>query len=184
MKKMIFLLVTAPLLVMSGCAATQQSVTTTVDGTEIELNVDSINCQNAIYALENYDFVLEANSLATKRGRTIFVNSSTNFISLSDGKAVVQIAAHPAAPGPNGIGGITVEGRVSNVELKTDKKGNRMLSMNVFGTGISATVFITLAADSHTATATVTANTNPAKVILNGYLYPSVISEVYKGRSL
>ena len=100
---------------------------------QLEAIQDSINYVDAVCALENLDFVLEAEQLVFKRGQTAFVSSSTNFISLSDSKAVVQIALFSGG-GPNGVGGITVEGRASNIKMKTDKKGNISFSMNVMGT--------------------------------------------------
>lgn len=92
-------------------------------------------------ALEKSNFVLEADQLLFKRGGTAFVSSNTNFVSLSDNRAIVQVAPFNGG-GPNGVGGITVEGSASNVKVQTDKKGNTTLSMNVMGTGISATVNI------------------------------------------
>ena len=55
----------------------------------METVMDSINYADAVKALEELDFVLEADRLVFKRGETAFVTSNTNFISLSDDKAVV-----------------------------------------------------------------------------------------------
>ena len=82
---------------------------------------DSINYAKALHALETLNFVMEADQLVFKRGRTAFVTSATNFVSLSDDKAIVQVAPFNGG-GPNGIGGITLEGRASNIRIKTDKK--------------------------------------------------------------
>lgn len=93
----------------------------------IEAIQDSIRSVEAFAALEQLDFVLEANRLSFKRGETAYVTSNTNFVSLSDDKAVIQIAPFHGG-GPNGVGGITLEGRASNIKLKTDKKGNVTLT--------------------------------------------------------
>jgi len=43
---------------------------------------DSIASVQARAALQNQDFVLEADNVTTKNGSTVFVNSATNFISV------------------------------------------------------------------------------------------------------
>ena len=149
----------------------------------LEAIQDSVNYVNAVNALEKLDFVLEADRLVFKRGETAYVTSNTNFISLSDDKAVIQIAPFNGG-GPNGVGGITLEGRASNIKLKTDKKGNSILSMSVMGTGLSATVDISLPKGSNRASVTVNPNFHSNKVTRNGYLVPSTCSDVFKGRSI
>ncbi len=63
----------------------------------------------AVQALKEGKFVLEADQLVFKRGRSAFVSSTTNFVLMDGEHASVQIAANNALAGPNGIGGITVE---------------------------------------------------------------------------
>ena len=149
----------------------------------IEARQDSIRSVEAFTALEQLDFVLEANRLSFKRGETAFVTSNTNFVSLSDDKAVIQIAPFYGG-GPNGVGGITLEGRASNIKLKTDKKGNVILTMSVSGTGLSAMVDISLPKNSYMASVTVNPNFHSNRVTLYGVLLPSGKSDVFKGRAL
>lgn len=148
----------------------------------LEAVQDSINHVEAVYALENMDFVLEANQLQFKRGRSAFVSSSTNFVSLSDGRAVVQIASYRGG-GPNGLGGITVEGRASGVSIKTDKKGTVYFSMHVSGVGISASVRITLFKGSNEASVEVNPNFHSNRITLRGNLVPFSESRIFKGFS-
>ncbi|WP_373196138.1 DUF4251 domain-containing protein [Phocaeicola vulgatus] len=149
----------------------------------IEAIQDSIRSVEAFTALEQLDFVLKANRLSFKRGETAFVTSNTNFVSLSDDKAVIQIAPFYGG-GPNGVGGITLEGRASNIKLKTDKKGNVILTMSVSGTGLSAMVDISLPKNSYMASVTVNPNFHSNRVTLYGVLLPSGKSDVFKGRAL
>ena len=136
---------------------------------------DSINYKNAVSALE-------ADQLLFKRGGTAFVSSNTNFVSLSDNRAIVQVAPFNGG-GPNGVGGITVEGSASNVKVQTDKKGNTTLSMNVMGTGISATVNIFLFKGSNYASVVISPNYNSNRITLRGRLVPKEYSTVFKGSS-
>ena len=148
----------------------------------MEAVMDSVNYADAVKALEELDFVLEADRIVFKRGEMAFVTSNTNFISLSDDKAVVQIAPFNGG-GPNGVGGITVEGRASNIRMKTDKKGNITFSMSVMGTGISATVDLSLPKGTNRASVTVNPNLNSNRITLDGRLLPKERSSVFKGTS-
>ena len=85
--------------------------------------------------------------------------------------------------GLNGVGGITVEGSASNVKVQTDKKGNTTLSMNVMGTGISATVNIFLFKGSNYASVVISPNYNSNRITLRGRLVPKEYSTVFKGSS-
>lgn len=112
------------------------------------------------------------------------MTSNTNFVSVKDDQAIVQVAFNIPVSGPNGLGGITVEGRFSEYDLKKDKKGNVSLSINVTGTGISARADITLYNGSNKATVTITPNFNSNRITLNGVIFPLDKSNVFKGRSL
>lgn len=107
----------------------------------IEAIQDSIRSAEAFSALKQLDFVLEANRLSFNGRANAYVTSNTNFISLANNKVVIQVAPFNGG-GPNGVGGITLEGRASNIKVKTDKKGNISLTMNAMGTGLSATIDI------------------------------------------
>ena len=96
----------------------------------------------AVQALKEGKFVLEADQLVFKRGRSAFVSSTTNFVLMDGEHASVQIAANNALAGPNGIGGITVDGSRKEMKITTDKKGNVNCSFSVQGIGISAQVDI------------------------------------------
>ena len=62
---------------------------------------------DAVQAIKERKFVLEADRVTFKRGRSAFVTSNTNFILLNGNRASVQIAFNGAFAGPNGIGGVT-----------------------------------------------------------------------------
>ena len=126
--------------------------------------------EQGVQALKEKDFVLEAERVEFKRGQFVYVTPSTNFVSMKGDRATIQLAFNTAAAGPNGIGGITVDGSASNIEMKTDKKGNVTFSMMVQGT--------------NKCTATVSPNFNSNRISFTGYLYPSDQSNVFKGRAI
>ena len=145
---------------------------------QLEAMEDSLNFVRAVEAIEKLDFVLEANRLTFKRGQSVFVNSTTNFVALQDEHATVQVAPFYGGGGPNGVGG-----RASNIILRTDKKGNVTLTMSVMGTGLSATVSISMAKGSNRASVTVNPNFHSNRVTLDGVLIPSSQSNMFKGRA-
>ena len=126
----------------------------------------------AVQALKEGKFVLEADQLVFKRGRSAFVSSTTNFVLMDGEHASVQIAANNALAGPNGIGGITVDGSRKEMKITTDKNG------------ISAQVYITLTNGGNNASARISPNFNSNTLTLNGVLVPLSQSNVYKGRAL
>ena len=111
-------------------------------------------------------------------GQVFYVNSNTNFVSLNDGQAMVQIASNSPYPGPNGLGGITVQGSASNIQTKQDDKGNVYLNMNVQGVFISATVSLMLTNGTNNATVTVDPNFSGRNLRMTGTLLPYSQSEV------
>ena len=133
---------------------------------------DSLAAVQGRAALVNQDFVLEATSITFKNGTTTFVNTTTNFISLKGNKAVVQISPSNFASGPNGVGGVTVEGNVSDLTVRTDNKGRTTLSMNVMGIGINAQVEVYMYPNTNRASATVYPNFNSNTIWIQGTIVP------------
>lgn len=150
----------------------------------IQEKLDSLMYVEAEKAISDKDFTLEADKVEFKYGQTAFVNSNTNFVSVTGDKSVVQVAFNVPVSGPNGIGGITLDGNISNYEVKKDKKGNINVSINVMGTGISALVNISLYSGSNKASVTITPNFNSNRLTLTGVIVPSSSSRVFKGRSI
>lgn len=145
---------------------------------------DSIASIQAIAAIRNKDFVLEADNVTFRNGSTVLVSSTTNFISVKGNKAVVQISPSNFASGPNGVGGVTVQGQISGYQIQTDKKGRVYLSYNVNGIGISAQIEISIMPGSSRAQATVYPNFNSNTVWLDGTVVPYENSNVFEGSSL
>lgn len=145
---------------------------------------DSIAGIQAGAALRNQDFVLQADNVTFRNGMTTFVDNTTNFISVKGNRAVVQISPSNYASGPNGLGGVTVDGMVSDYKVVTDKKGRVVMSMNVMGIGINAQVEITIYPGGNNAQATVYPNFNSNTVWLSGNIVPYANADVIEGSSL
>ena len=145
---------------------------------------DSIASVQAFAAVKNQDFVLEAQTVQFRNGSTVFVNDMTNFISVKGNRAVVQISPSDFAAGPNGVGGVTVDGMISGQEYRVGKKGFATYSFNVMGIGINAQVEIYLTPGTNQASATIYPNFNSNTVWLQGNIVPYENSRVIEGSSL
>ena len=145
---------------------------------------DSLSSVQARAALRNQAFVLQADNIQFRNGNTVFVNSSTNFISVKGNRAVVQISPSNFSAGPNGVGGVTVDGMVTDQQVRTDSKGRITFSMNVMGIGINAQVEIYMYPDSNQASATVYPNFNANTVWIQGTIVPYENARVIEGSSL
>lgn len=151
-----------------------------------ELNelADSLAGVQAMAAVRNQDFVLEADQVTFKNGMTTFVNSNTNFISVKGNRAVVQISPSNFASGPNGLGGVTVDGMITDKQIMKDKKGRITYSINVMGVGINAQVDVFIVPGTNRASATIYPNFNSNTVWLDGNIVPYENSNVIEGNSL
>lgn len=148
------------------------------------MHSDSVQYVQAINAIRNGSWALEASNVTFNNGVTRFVTESTNFVSVDDGQAVVQTAFNNSnINSPNGLGGITLEGRVLDEELKMDKEGNVYYNYNILGAEISATVNVVITAHTNQATATVNPNFSSRQMTMSGYIYPYESAGVIEGTS-
>lgn len=149
----------------------------------IEAQMDSIAFQKAVNALKDGAFVLEATNVTFPNGLVRFVSSTTNYVQMDNGEGVVQTAFNNFAfsPGPNGLGGVTVEGKISSPTLKKDKDGNVYYSFSIQGVAISATVSISLTAGTNNASAQISPNFNGNNMTMTGNLIPIAESDVFQG---
>ena len=151
---------------------------------EINELTDSIAGVQAAVAVQNRDFVLEADQVTFKNGSTVFVNSTTTFISVKGNRAVVQISPSNISSGPNGVGGVTVDGSISGMKRMVDKKGRTTISFNVMGIGINAQIEIYMVPGTNRASATIYPNFNSNTVWVEGDIVPYSSSNVFEGNSL
>ena len=149
----------------------------------IETQIDSIAFMKAVNALEEGEFVLEANNVTFPNGLVRFVSSNTNYVQMDNGEGVVQTAFSnfTYSPGPNGLGGVTVEGKISSPTLNKDKDGNVYYTFSIQGVAISATVSISLTAGTNNACAQISPNFNGNNMTMTGSLVPISESDVFQG---
>ena len=149
----------------------------------LEAQQDSIAYLKAVEALKAGSFVLEANNVTFPNGITRYVSSNTNYVQVDNGEGIVQTAFSNFAysPGPNGLGGVTVQGNISGLKIKEDKDGNYFYSYTIQGIAISATVFITLTGGTNQASVNISPNFNNNNMTMTGVLLPLDESDVFQG---
>lgn len=145
---------------------------------------DSLASIQAIAAMRNQDFVLQIDNVTFSNGNTVYVNSNINFLSVKGDRAVVQISPSNFAPGPNGLGGVTVDGIISGYQIMTDKKGRVNLTYNVSGIGLNAQIEVYIVPGSSSAQATVYPNFNSNTLWISGTVVPYENADVMEGSSL
>lgn len=149
----------------------------------IEQHQDSVAYRSALAALKEGSWVLEANNINFFNGVMRFVSSSTNYVSCNQGNGTIQTAYANFTYSPNGLGGVTVQGVISDVRITTDSEGNVYCSFGIQGSAISATVNLTLAGGTNQASATVMSNFTGRSITFDGYLVPYDQSVIFQGMS-
>ncbi|MBB3186265.1 DUF4251 domain-containing protein [Microbacter margulisiae] len=136
--------------------------------------------RQALQALNDSTWILEANQVYSKWGRIFEVNDNTNFIMLEKGKAYLQLAFNGFRSGPNGIGGITLKGYPTKITITKDKQGNVTYNMNVMGNGLNADITLWLGYGDNHAEAMVNATFSSGQVSFAGRLVPLSQSNYFK----
>lgn len=86
------------------------------------------NIEKLLSLVEERQLVLEAHTIYDRRQNSYPVSPSTNFVAINGKYATIQIA-FPGAIGRNGLGGVTIDGRVSSYEV-SHKKKNAPITIN------------------------------------------------------
>ena len=150
----------------------------------LEFVNDSVQYAQAIVAIRNGSWALEASSIAFNNGNTDFVTPSTNYVSINNGIGIIQTALdNTNIYSPNGLGGVTLQGNVSNGQLTVDNQGNIYYNYILQGNNVSATVNIMIAANSNQATAYISPNFGSGNITMNGSIYPYKQAGVIQGTS-
>ena len=101
---------------------------------EIKAQERADNKERILAAIKDHQFVIEAYTLEDRYGRFLQVSPVTNFILVDSLEATIQIALPNRIGGPNGLGGITDEGRIRNIRFpKKMPKYGVSFEMDVVG---------------------------------------------------
>jgi Domain of unknown function (DUF4251) len=142
-----------------------------------------ILARNTSDALKTGRFVLKADQLRGRGGYVMHVNPTTNFVAVEGEEAYVQVAS-ASGIGYNGLGGVTLRGRITSFEIEQGKKhGSYNIVMNTMGTGGHLTIVMNISKTGEMASASVHTNYG-SRIDMNGALVPwtGTGTKIYKGR--
>jgi|LGVF01.1.fsa_nt_gb hypothetical protein len=141
-----------------------------------------LNAKKELYTqiFNDKSFVVEANTVYSKRGQSFQVNSTINFVRLKEGEGTLQLGFDQIV-GWNGVGGITLDGKVRNYTvIEGDESKMPRVKFDMNGPSIGwATVNITVNS-SGMARATVDGNFGE-RITFSGPLKTLEESGTFKG---
>jgi hypothetical protein len=143
---------------------------------------EAANAQLVQQLIDQRHFVLEATFLANKGGQRISVTPTLNFIMVEKDKATFQFGGGSQI-GYNGVGGVTMDGRVQNYKYTSDKKGIIHLDFQISTS--MGTIFISMTIMPQTSRADATVSgTGSKKLYYTGEIVAPEKSSVYKGSTI
>lgn len=141
--------------------------------------VDSIYHLKAEHAAQDGYFVLQATEVHNSYGQyEMGLDDSTNFLLMQGDKGIFQVAFNNMSAGENGLGGITLHGRISKKQVKHDKKGNTIITYSMIGRNMNASVTITIFKESDQAVADVFPTLGNGYITLRGRLVPYLNEDI------
>lgn len=141
--------------------------------------LDSIAYQTAQKLIQGKGFMLSGDQLSMGNSPMFNVTSNTNFIIVEGNGATVQISPGIGA-GPNGVGGITFRGDVSDYKVDTSRK-DAVATFRFSANGGSGDIRIVLYRNSNKATAYINSTFYRGKAQLQGQILPLGGTQILEG---
>ena len=149
---------------------------------EYKMAAQIANQKKTVALLESRAWVLEAVQIQNKYGESANIQPTLNFVGVSGENATAQLGASDGI-GWNGVGGITVEGKIRTYKLKEGKPGSGVsLRIDIMGASSGSLNLSIQANPDGSATATVSDNTG-GRITYRGTIVPLSESRVYKGQT-
>ncbi len=143
MKKIIFILL-AGFLMSTAFAQDVDKKAERKAKKEKEKQEALVKYEKAVKIMKAKSFIITAKTITFRSGQQIFPDEALNFLKVEGENGVLQIAPRTAMnPGFNGLGGITLDGKISNVKERTNEKKNHF-SMSFSISGVVGTAQITV----------------------------------------
>ena len=150
---------------------------------EQKMQKEAMLARTTAEALRSGCFVLKADQVRGRGGYIASVNPTINFVAVEGKDAYVQLASSSGV-GFNGLGGITLRGRITSFDMNQgDKNGSYNIVMNTVGPGGILTIMMNVNRTGEMASATVRTNWGQ-RVDMNGFLVPwtGTGTRIYKGK--
>ena len=139
------------------------------------------NLKKILKVVEAKEFVVEAHTFIDRRGLSIPINPTLNFVAIEEDEGIIQLA-FGNGPGLNGLGGITTDGKVLKYEI-TEKKKGIALTVRLFGSAFGATdILLDINASGNTSVKVITLN--GGRFTFNGTITGIEQSSVFQGTTI
>lgn len=175
------------LLFATGVSAQQEARLSRQERKAIRLEekkqAEAMLAHNTSTALQAGQFVLKADQLRVRTGLIVNVNPTINFIAVEGKDAYVQVASS-SGTGFNGLGGVTLKGKITSMDIsKSDKNGFYSITMNTMGNAGHLSIAMNVSRTGEVASATVRTNYG-GRIEMNGELVPwtGTGKTIYKGQ--
>lgn len=136
-----------------------------------------------IELLYSKNWVIEAHTVYDRYSQSYQLNPTINFVGVKDEEGALQLG-FDGLIGWNGVGGVTVDGKVTKYEVKEGNgKSGPTLNLRFQGRGIGSAIINVTVNSSGQATARVNGDFGD-RITFAGTIKPLEESAVYKGQSL
>jgi hypothetical protein len=170
------ILSTAIILLLTATAVAQERVPLTRQEKkamrlEQKKQKEAVLAVNTDQAIKSGQFVLKADQIRGRNGYLIHSDPTVNFVAVEGKDAYVQLAS-PSGMGFNGLGGVTLRGRINTLDFTREgKNGFYSIVINATGNAGNMTIVMSVSNTGETATARVSTNWGGG-VEFNGRLVP------------
>lgn len=144
---------------------------------------DSVAHVVALDLLSSRQYMVTADRLTFPGSKMLHVFPSTNFLLVQGDSAIYQIAPGMGG-GPNGVGGITVKGIISNYRSKVTDKGEAIIAFGLMGSGVSVDVNVNLPKQGTEATVRAQASLAKYNSTIYGNVEPANTRDISIGLSI
>ncbi|MCD8386042.1 MAG: DUF4251 domain-containing protein [Bacteroidales bacterium] len=170
------------LLVATAMIAAAGSGCKALKGSEESAKADSINYVVGKALIENQTFLMSVNRVMIMNVTIPSVTPTTNFILVMGDKGVVQLSPGHSG-GPNGVGGFTVKGNITDYKYSVNKNGEVNLQFHLSAPIGSCDVQATMVKGSNRATAFVQSTFHRGRTTMYGTIQP-IDDSYFEGHSI
>lgn len=177
MKSKIFGIVSLLMIVVATMTNSCKSVQVSPE----QAALDSVANVAARQLMQSKGFMFSGEQLTIRGGRMVNVTPNTNFILVEGDNATIQISPGIGA-GPNGVGGFTFKGMVTNYKCEV-KKSETIVTFLFSSNGSSGDVRMVLYKNSNKATTYINSTFYRGKTQMWGKILPLGGSRIMEGVS-
>ncbi|MBB6459964.1 DUF4251 domain-containing protein [Flammeovirga kamogawensis] len=142
--------------------------------------LEKMNHESAVVGIDSQLFVLEATQAYDRYGNVENVNSTINFVKIVDDRAIFQLGFEGIV-GYNGVGGITMEGKISDYKVEKLENGRVTVKFNAMGPAMMVSMSFSLDGEGNYANVKVKSQTENIELNFRGVIKHMNQSRIYEG---